>query len=177
MGLLPTNSGGTSTPLMVHALSFGQSDTTILGNTTLSGNLCYWYPITIPFDYSIKRFGWGNHTSTSTRTINIGIYTTDGTKLYETGNTTFTTPTASVPHYITPATPVFLPAGTYYIAFRSGGFPFIAFDYSSAESASLDAGQLIEQQTGSPPATLPTDMSNAVRATAQHVPVVTLHRT
>jgi hypothetical protein len=177
MGLLPTTSGGTSTPLLVHALAFGQSDQTALTTLTVSANVVYWHPLTIHFDYNIKRFGWANSTNTGNRSINVGIYTTDGTKLYETGTTSFTSPTASVPHYITPAAPVFLPAGTYYIAFRSSaGVQHVAYNYGNAETMNLDAG-LLSQNQGGGSTTLPATMASAIRQTVLSSPVVTLHRT
>jgi hypothetical protein len=175
MGLFPATSGGTSTPIQVDAFAFGQMDGSTFGTFTASANRVYWNPITIPFDYNISRFVCTNGTSTTTRSLNIGIYTTDGTRMYETGDTSLTTPANSALLYVTPNSPVLLPAGTYFLAFRStSSTSYLGYNYSSDPDANFDGHFLVQSSsTGALPAT----MASAQRSSSPYAPIVALNRT
>jgi hypothetical protein len=180
MGLMPQSSSGSGTPLVVHAGSFSQAEIASHNGNTLTANRVYWHPITIPFDYVVNRMAWCNGwQSNATRNINMGVYSSDGTKLFETGVTTFTTPPQNRTYYATLSSPMFLPRGSYYLAFRSSTTTLVwAWSFDSAGIAKNLDGGLLEQTQSGTPTTLPNDMTSAIRQSTEHnAPIVGLLRT
>jgi hypothetical protein len=77
-------------------------------------NRAFFVPISLPFNYLVRRMFWINGSAIGTQTRDIGIYTGDGTRLYSSGNTTASG--ASTAQYVTLGTPLLLTPDRYYLA-------------------------------------------------------------
>lgn len=84
-------------------------------NQTWVANLAIYTPFSLPFNYPVMRVWWYNGATITTTNVDMGIYTSDGTKIYSTGSTTQSG--ASALQYVTVSPDIMLYAGErYYLA-------------------------------------------------------------
>ena len=76
-------------------------------------NSAFYVPVFLPFSYPVRRVFWVNGSSVTSVSMDFGIYTADGTRLYSTGSTAESA--INVPQYTTP-TNFLLAPGAYYFA-------------------------------------------------------------
>jgi hypothetical protein len=109
------------TPLHIHTWSpysglMSQAVTAplgISGQSWPSANRAFFYPIVLPFPYTVRRMFWLNSSGT-TLDRDVGIYTEDGAALYTSGATAASG--ANAAQYVTLGTPLTLSPGRYYLA-------------------------------------------------------------
>ena len=77
-------------------------------------NTAFYVPIFLPWFYPVRRVFWVNGSSVTSVSMDFGIYTADGTRLYSTGSTAEAG--ALAPQYTTPGTSLLLSPGAYYFA-------------------------------------------------------------
>lgn len=78
-----------------------------------AANQAFYYPFFLPWPYPIRRVFWANGSSVTSTNFDFGIYTADGTRIYNTTSTAASG--ASVLQYVTP-TEFLLAPGRYYMA-------------------------------------------------------------
>ncbi len=121
--------------------------------------------MSIPFEYLVQRVWWVNGTTITSTSVDMGIYTFDGRRLYS------TTPTAMVGassvQYATLGTPLLLGPGRYYLAWACNNTTARAY---ATAIASVTQGRLdgFLQQTSA--ATLPATATFASYATVAGFP-------
>lgn len=79
-----------------------------------AANQAFYYPLSLPWPYPVRRVFWANGSSVTTTNFDLGIYTADGTKIYSTGSTAASG--VSVLQYVTPSPDFVLSPGRYYLA-------------------------------------------------------------
>lgn len=84
---------------------------------------CY-IPFKLPWPYVVRRLFWVNGSSVNSN-ADIGIYTSGGAKLYSSGSTAQSG--ASVPQYVTPASPLLLLPDLYFLGLSFSGTTNKAF--------------------------------------------------
>jgi hypothetical protein len=84
------------------------------GAIVWTANQAVYMPIAIPWSYPVRRVWWVNGSTVTSTNVDFGIYSLGGKKIFSTGSTTQVG--ASLPQYVTPATPFVLAAGSYYFA-------------------------------------------------------------
>jgi hypothetical protein len=172
MGLLPTLPGGIATPPVIHTGQYGNADR----NLSSSGpspvaNTVYYQGITIPFDYNARSLLWANGNASTTRDVCFGLYSNDGVLIYDSGVVGFTSPATGQKHSITPTSPWFVPAGTYYFAFQTSSTAAI---HCWDSVLSPDTALLYETRGSMG---LPSTMVNATAGGDHLAPVIALTRT
>jgi len=108
--------------------------------TAATANQARYYPISIPFDYPVRRVWWINGSST-TGNRTFGIYRQNGERIYTTGATA-TTPASNM-QYVDNAD-LWLTPGDYYFAFNCGTTTNGLWGIASTAAAQRFAG--IQQQ-------------------------------
>lgn len=108
-------------PLFVHTYSqwSAMADIRSLVNGTCASitwvtDYSVFVPVWLPWDYPVNRVFWVNGTTQTSTNANFGIFHRNGRRIYSTGATAASG--ASIPQFVTPATPFVLPAGEYYFA-------------------------------------------------------------
>lgn len=84
------------------------------GSAWGTANTAVYIPLVLPWSYVVKRMFWFNGVSAGGNS-DIGLYSPGGGNLWSAGSTADTG--NSVPQYVTPATPIVLSPGLYYVAF------------------------------------------------------------
>lgn len=144
----------TALPLFVPASRWGRhvaasqiSNVTLGANqaTTWVANLVQYNPVALPWDYPVNRVWWMCGSTTTTSNVDFGIYTFDGTRIYNTGSTP--EGTANTATYVTPGTPFVLSAGLYYFAWTCDNTTNRAQTHAGAVIGSSLMG-LLEETTG-----------------------------
>jgi len=115
---------------------------------TWVANLVTYAPVFLPFPYPCNRFFWVNGTTTTSTNVDCGIYSWDGTRIFNTGSTA--QGTASTVQYVTPSSVFVLDAGRYYFAWTCNNTTNRGYSMNavSGQSAGRLAG-LLEETTGS----------------------------
>ena len=153
MADFPPRGSQPATPLHVRAYTLGLGlEAQTLANfsqgppttTTWVANLVQYNPVSLPYDYPVSRVWWTNGGTVTTTNVDFGIYTADGTRIYNTGSTTMVGVTSV--QYVTP-TAFVLPAGAYYFAWTCDNTTGRAQTYSGSALASQMVG-LLEETTG-----------------------------
>lgn len=138
--------------------------------TTWVSGLAVYMPFVFRHSYVVRRVWWVNGSTISSTSVDMGIYTEDGTRLYS------TTPTAmagiSLPQYVAVATPFTLLPGRYYLAWTCNNTTSRAF----ALAVATDVGERIGLLTQSSVATLPDPATFAAYA-GQGMPYCGVTRT
>jgi hypothetical protein len=116
-------------PLFVHSYSplaplqeigaMLSNGTVNCATVTYTANLSIFIPVYLPWAYPVNRVFWVNGSVVTTTNNNFGIFRKNGRRIYSTGSTAQSG--ASLPQFVTPATPFVLPAGAYYFAFSCDG--------------------------------------------------------
>lgn len=135
MSDFPQNRSATQTllPRFVHTFGpqshigeYGRSIASAVspGACTWSANYGAFMPMSLPWDYPVKRIFWANGANSGTYSFSFGIYhMADDTMraVYTTGAVTRTG--ADQLQFVTPSAPFILPAGEYYFGFacNTGG--------------------------------------------------------
>jgi hypothetical protein len=175
MGLYPQTSA-VATPLVVHCGQYGafDHDQTVPSSVAPTANRIYYMPLLLPFDYTAVRIGWGNGSTTTGRDVAIGLYSNDGALIFSTGVVSTGTLTADGAHYITPAAPWRVPAGTYYLAYQtSATHNVIMFGTGAQIGQGLEEGALLEDAASTG---LPATMASAAPVGNIAMPLVVLTR-
>ena len=126
----PADFGQIATPLHLNTFSgenmsgmsarkqLGSFSGTLASTAWPSGNLAMYLPFVIPFNYVVQRAFWINGASTANN-MDIGIYSSDGTKLWASGSTAQSG--ANVVQYVSVSPEVLLRPGEYFIALAASG--------------------------------------------------------
>lgn len=110
------------TPLFIHTwgmlLGSVVHATVVLGipGSTNWGtnNLATFIPFSLPFPYVVRRLFWQNGTAAAGNS-DIGLYGVGGTAIFTAGSTALSG--NSAPQYVSPANPIVLSPGRYFLAF------------------------------------------------------------
>jgi hypothetical protein len=117
-------------------------------------NLASYAPVTLPWPYPVRRVFWANG-SAVTGNRSFGIYSADGTRIYDTGAVVGSG--ASLLQY-TDVTDFWLVPGAYYFAYSNAGTTNQAWGLTTATAPMLRAAGVLQQATAQP---LPATMTGA----------------
>ena len=97
-----------------HMHSFATSFTPNNGAWTTANQAIY-VPFRLPFPYVVRRLFWHVGSVGNSGNSDIGIYSLGGTAIFTAGSTVNST--GNTPQYITPASPIVLSPGRYFLAY------------------------------------------------------------
>lgn len=120
-----------------------------------AASLALYIPLMLPFEYTVSRVFICNG-STVTKNFDIGVYTTDGAKIFSSGATAQSG--ASSIQYVTLGSQVTLPPGSYYLAVTMDGTNGTAFATNLATVNQLRLAGCLQQASAS---TLPASATFA----------------
>lgn len=146
----------TTLPLFVHTGSVPESCQAdffpITGSTgvqpaarTWVANLINYTPVTLKYAYPVNRVFWINGSTITSTNVDMGIYTADGVRIYNTGSTAMSG--ASSVQYVTPSTTFVLAPGDYYFAWSCNNTTSRGMAFGGAANAGRVLG-LVEQTPG-----------------------------
>jgi hypothetical protein len=131
-----------------------------------TANVAMYLPLYLPWSYNVRRIFCYCGNNTLSGNVDIGIYTERGGRVYSTGSTPLTGAPGSGPLYVTPATPLLLGPGAYFMAYAcdtGGGGSSRAFTtgfnatqgrmmgvYQQASAFPLPAAATFAAYTGTP---------------------------
>lgn len=109
-------------PIFMHnglqyGMGFEMPSSTPFNSTSFGISTAIYVPMQIPMPYPVKRVFWTNGTSSQAMSVDFGIYTPDGRRIYSTGSTTAVSSTVAAPQYTSVATPFMLSPGQYFFAY------------------------------------------------------------
>lgn len=113
---------------------------------TWVAKLVSYCPMAIPYRYPVNRVWWVNGSTNTTTNVDFGIYTADGTRIYNTGSTVMGT--VSTVQYVTPGTTFALDPGLYYFAWSCDNTTSRGYALAGTANGSRLSG-LLEETTGS----------------------------
>ena len=113
---------------------------------TWTAKLISYAPVWLPFPYPVNRVFWANGSTNTTTNVDFGVYTWDGTRIYNTGSTAMGT--VSTIQYVTPGTTFVLAPGPYYFAWTCDNTTSRGYSMSGTANASRLAGLLQETTAG-----------------------------
>jgi len=113
---------------------------------TWVAKLVAYMPVYLPYPYPVKRVFWVNGSTNTSTNVDFGIYSWDGTRIYNTGSTVMGT--VSTVQYVTPGTDFVLDAGRYYFAWSCDNTTNRGYAIGGSAIGSRLAGML-EETTGS----------------------------
>lgn len=155
MGSIP-NAPAAITPMHVAAATFGREEEIAGMNNTSAGagsviawvaKLVTYMPICLPWDYHVKRVWWVNGSTVTSGNVDMGVYSADGVRIYNTGSTAQVG--VNQLQYVTPGTDFMLIGGTnYYVAWTCDSTTSHALAHSGAATGGIMYG-LLEETTGS----------------------------
>lgn len=90
------------------------SNLTVPAQRTWVANLAVYIPFWLPFPYPLKRVFWANGGTVTTSNADVGVYSSDGARIYSTGSTALSG--ASVLQFGAAADALLNP-GVYYLAY------------------------------------------------------------
>lgn len=112
---------------------------------TWVANLICYIPIWLPYPYDVKRVFWVNGSTNTSTNVDFGIYSWDGTRIYNTGSTVMGT--VSTVQYVTP-TEFVLDAGRYYFAWTCSNTTNRGYTLTQANIPARASGLLEETPGG-----------------------------
>lgn len=139
---------------------------------TWVANSAVYVPMTIPWPYPVNRVFWVNGSTVASANCDFGIYTTSGKKIYSTGSTVQSG--ASVPQFVTPATPFILDPGNYFFAWACDSTTSHAFAVAITTAAQASMIGIYSQASAMP---LPASATFAALGTSLGVPLIGITRT
>lgn len=139
---------------------------------TWVAKLVSYAPVALIRPYPVQRVFWVNGSTVTTTNVDMGIYSADGVRIYNTGSTVMSG--ASTAQYVTPATPFVLGAGMYYFAWTCDSTTSRGQAYGGTANGGRMLG-LLEETTGS--FGLPATMTPVAWARAWGTSVVGVTRT
>lgn len=110
---------------------------------TWVANLVAYMPVYLPFPYPVKRAYWINGSTISSTNVDMGIYSADGTRIFNTGSTAMAG--ASSVQYVT--VEWYLDAGSYYFAWTCNGTTNRGYALAGTALSGRVSG-LLEETTG-----------------------------
>jgi len=113
---------------------------------TWVANLVSYAPVIVPYPYPVKRVFWVNGSTITTTNVDFGIYTWDGTRIYNTGSTAMSG--ASAVQYVTPGTDFILSPARYYFAWTCNGTTSRGYAGGSTSANAPRLAGMLEETTG-----------------------------
>jgi hypothetical protein len=106
--VMPHSGPGTGSSIAANAIP------TTSSARTWVANLVQYNPVWVNEDFPVERVYWVNGSTVTSTNVDFGIYTVDGTRIYNTGSTAMSG--SSTRQYVTPSTLLTLSPGLYYFA-------------------------------------------------------------
>lgn len=110
---------------------------------TWVAKLVGYFPMSIPYPYPVKRVFWVNGSTITTSNVDFGIYTWDGTRIYNTGSTAMSG--ASAMQYV--SADFVLQPGRYYFAWTCDNTTSRGYAIAGSANSGRLSG-LLEETTG-----------------------------
>lgn len=117
-----------------------------IASRTWIAKMVAYCPMMVIRPYPVSRVFWANGGTTTSTNVDAGIYTADGTRLYNTGSTAMSG--AGAIQYATPATPFILAPGLYYFAWTCDNTTSRGRAFGGTANAGRVIG-LLQETTGS----------------------------
>lgn len=118
------------------------------GVVTWVADLAVFVPVYIPYPYPVNRVFWANGSTITASNAEFGIYTRAGKRIYSTGAVALAG--ASVPQFVTPATPFVLAPGAYYFAYMCSGTTSRHYGTSTLTANILKSIGVLQQAAANP---------------------------
>lgn len=125
-----------------------------------TANLALYIPIHLPFPYELRRMFWVNG-SAAGGNWDIGIYNSDGKRLYSAGSTAGSG--NSIPQYVTLGTPIILKPDNYYLGINHSAVTANQIITSTTTAPTARLAGLLQEALGS--VALPASMTGVAVTT------------